>query len=367
MTSEIHNGYCQRNLKPMLALLAVLVVATIGWAIILRDKEGEGRRFRRALGAPGSVSAAAPSVAGAPLPAPAAAVNPVAATPSPAPALAAAPVAGRPAVDAVTMATPNGGVKFIAAAPSLPARMQPVAAQVRNAFNRNAFNAVSSLILPAVVSIHATRNPPASTPGPNVGAPFADPFDGVPEKLVRDKAYENVGSGVIVDSRGFIVTNYHVISQATDILVSVSGDATQDYPAVVAAVDPGADLALIRVKTAPPLPEARFGNSDAIQVGDWVLAFGSPFGLDQTVTQGIISNKRDSLVVGGVSFGAMLQTDAPINRGSSGGPLVNLKAEVVGINSAIYGPNGVFSGTGFAIPANRAKVFLAQNSGVFER
>jgi serine protease Do len=102
-------------------------------------------------------------------------------------------------------------------------------------------------------------------------------------------------------------------------------------------------------------------------VGDWVLAFGSPFGLDQTVTQGIVSNKRESLLVGGASFGPMLQTDAPINRGSSGGPLVTLKAEVIGINSAIYGPSGVFSGMGFAIPVNRAKVFLAENSGALEQ
>ena len=364
MATEIHGGYCQRNIKPMIALLVVLVVVTIAWSVVLREKGGAGRRFRRALGAPAVVPVLAPQQAAMPgSVAGVTAANPGAATPLPALAMAAAQVTrpGNPAVDVVTLATPNGGVKFIAAVPSTPARMQLVAA-------RNTFNTVSSLILPAVVSIHATRNPPtAATVAANAGMPFADPFDGVPEKIVRDKAYENVGSGVIIDSRGFIVTNHHVISQATEILVSVSGDAAQDYPAAVAAVDPAADLALIRVTGAPPLPEAQLGDSNAVQVGDWVLAFGSPFGLDQTVTQGIISNRRDSLVVGGVSFGAMLQTDAPINRGSSGGPLVNLKAEVVGINSAIYGPNGVFSGTGFAIPVNRAKAFLAQNSAVFER
>jgi len=94
-------------------------------------------------------------------------------------------------------------------------------------------------------------------------------------------------------------------------------------------------------------------------VGDCVLAFGSPFGLDQTVTQGIISSKRKALVVEGITYGDMLQTDAPINRGSSGGPLVNMSGEVIGMNTAIYGPGGVFSGTGFAIPINRAKIFLA--------
>jgi len=341
MATETSGGYCQRNMKPLIALLVVLVLATIAWAVVMRDKGGEGRRFRRALGAPASVPA-----------------------PSPVLTLAAAQgtgIVGNLGVDVVTLATPNGGVKFITAAPSTPARMTRVAGA------RNSFNTVSSLILPAVVSIHATRNPPAAaTVAANPGMPFADPFDGVPEKIVRDRAYENVGSGVIIDSRGFIVTNYHVISQATEILVSISGGAAADYPASVAAVDPAADLALIRVTGAPALPEATLGDSTTAQVGDWVLAFGSPFGLDQTVTQGIISNKRDSFAVGGVSFGEMLQTDAPINRGSSGGPLVNLKAEVVGINSAIYGPNGVFSGTGFAIPVNRAKVFLARNAGVFE-
>ena len=355
MATETRGGYCQRNIKPMIALLVVLVVVTIGWAVVLREKGGAGKRFRRALGAPAVVPAPPPQQAA---PAPIAGA-PLASTAASALSLVAAP--GSPAMNAVTMATPNGGIKFLDVALSTPARMQPIAAN-------SAFGTVSGLILPAVVSIHATRNPSAAaTVAANAGMPFADPFDGVPEKIISNKAYENVGSGVIVDARGLIVTNYHMISQATEILVSAPGEVPKDYPATVAAVDAAADLALIQVTGAPPLPEAKLGDSNAVQVGDWVLAFGSPFGLDQTVTQGIISNKRDSLVVGGVSFGEMIQTDAPINRGSSGGPLVNLKAEVVGINSAIYGPNGVFSGTGFAIPVNRAKVFLARNAAVFER
>jgi len=243
--------------------------------------------------------------------------------------------------------------------------MQLAAARPRS---QHVFNTVSALILPAVVNIHATRNELGNRAlGAGGGVRFADPFDGVPEKFVRNKAYENVGSGVIVDSRGLILTNYHVISQATDLLVSVSGRLTGDYPASVVAADPAADLALLKVSGAPALAEARLGDAHSARVGDWVLAFGSPFGLEQTVTQGIISNRRKSLVVDGVSYGEMLQTDAPINRGSSGGPLVNLNAEVIGINTAIYGPNGVFSGTGFAIPVDRAKVFLARNSSVFNR
>jgi serine protease Do len=359
MITENDRGYCQRNLKPLVVLLVLLVAATIGWAVVLRQK-GELNLVRRRVGAPVAGTGPRQAVAG-----------PVVQS-----VPAATPVVWN--VDAITKATPNGGIRLIAQtgdvgppaglvdSPGTAARMR-LAAAVRPQ-GRNTFNTISALLLPSVVSVHATRNQPANaTIDAEGAAAFVNPFDGIPEKLVGTKAFESVGSGVIVDSRGFVLTNYHVISQATDILASVSGDGEGDFLATVAAVDPGADLALLKLSNASPLPEARLGNSDAVKVGDWVLAFGSPFGLDQTVTQGIISNKREALVVGGTSFGAMLQTDAPINRGSSGGPLVNLQAEVIGINSAIYGPNGVFSGMGFAIPVNRAKAFLAENSNVLEQ
>jgi serine protease Do len=220
---------------------------------------------------------------------------------------------------------------------------------------RHVFNTVSSLILPSVVGIHAARNRSAGA------------FDAVQGNPVGAAVYESVGSGFIIDSRGYALTNYHVVSQAADLMVSVFGKLRRDLPASIVAVDSAADLALIRISGAPPLPEARLGDSAFVQAGDWVLAFGSPFGLEQTVTEGIISSRRRSLVVQGVSYGDMLQTDAPINRGSSGGPLVNMKAEVIGINTAVYGPTGVFSGTGFAIPADRAKAFLARCSHVLKR
>jgi serine protease Do len=323
----------------------MLVAATVAWALVT----GEGRGRHAAFG--GEVSAQRASAGKADWTGQSHQRSPA-------------------AVDAISHATVGGGVHVIAQpgqSSGATAFMQPAAAVAQG---RHAFNTVSSLILPTVVHIHATqsqlvrRNIPA---GAAAGARFADPFDGVPEKFVRNKAYENVGSGVIIDSRGFVLTNYHVISAATDLLVSVSGRINRDFPAKVVAVDAAGDLALIRILGAPALPEARLGNSTSTQVGDWALAFGSPFGLEQTVTQGIISNRRKSLTVDGVSYGEMLQTDAPINRGSSGGPLVDLNAEVVGINSAIYGPNAAFSGTGFAIPIHRAKVFLAQNSRVFNR
>ena len=338
MQAENNGAFCQRNLKPIFALLVLLVASTIVWAVVAKEQRGiahGGGGF-----SPGGLA-----------PAPGA----------------------NPTLDAVTSATPGGGIHFLAQPGMFPpsagvgatARMQPAAANPRSL---HAFNTVSSLILPTVVHIHATRSQTgAAAGGAGAGVRFAEPFDGIPEKFVRNKAYETVGSGVIVDHRGFILTNYHVISQATDLLVSVAGGIQRDFFAAIVALDPAADLALIKALGAPALPEARLGDSHVVQVGDWVLAFGSPFGLEQTVTQGIISNRRKSLAVAGVSYGEMLQTDAPINRGSSGGPLVDLNAEVVGINTAIYGPNGVFSGTGFAIPIDRAKAFLAQNSNVFNR
>jgi serine protease Do len=344
MRVENNNAFCQRNLKPVFALLALLVVSTIVWAVVA--KEGRGVALTGHAGL------------------------------EPAPGAGGLYPGANPVVDAVSLATPGGGIRFIGqpgmfpAAPGLGTagaapRMQLVGI---NPGSLHAFNTVSSLILPTVVHIHATRSQPGGAgAGAGVGVRFAEPFDGIPEKFVRNKAYETVGSGVVIDHRGFILTNYHVISQATDLLVSVAGKIQRDFPATVVAVSPGADLALVKALGAPALPEARLGDSNVVQVGDWVLAFGSPFGLEQTVTQGIISNRRKSLVVQGVPYGEMLQTDAPINRGSSGGPLVDLNAEIVGINTAIYGPNGVFSGTGFAIPVDRAKVFLARNSHVFNR
>jgi serine protease Do len=325
-----NKAFCQRNLKPVFVLLVLLVAATIVWAIVDKKEKRSGATNPKQTSAAGQEASGAKST-----------------------------------VDAVSTATASGGMNLVLqpGSPRSPARMQLAGGRVRNS---HAFNTISSLILPSVVSIYATRALTGSpTIGTGAGVRFADPFDGVPEKLVRKREYENVGSGFIIDSRGYILTNYHVVSQAADLMVSISGKIMGDYPATIIAVDPAADLALIKTSGAPTVPEARLGDSRSVQVGDWVLAFGSPFGLEQTVTQGIISNRRELLAVDKVSYGEMLQTDAPINRGSSGGPLVNLRAEVIGINSAIYGPNEVFSGTGFAIPVDRAKAFLAQYSSVF--
>src|SRR5216684_4454418 len=149
------------------------------------------------------------------------------------------------------------------------------------------------------------------------------------------QAERSLGSGVIVDKRGYILTNNHVVEQATKIQVQLSG-STQKYTAKVVGVDEDTDLAVIKIEANKELPVAKLGNSDGVQVGDWVLAIGSPFGLQATVTAGIVSAKdREHIGGAGHQFQKFLQTDAAINPGNSGGPLVDLAGEVVGINTAI--------------------------------
>jgi serine protease Do len=141
-------------------------------------------------------------------------------------------------------------------------------------------------------------------------------------------------------------------------------NAPQNYlPARMVATDTANDLALLQVSGDGPFPVASLADSSLLEVGDWVLAIGNPFGLGHTVTAGIISAKRSSIVIDGVMYGSIIQTDAPINRGSSGGPLVNLQGKMVGINTAIYAPTGVFNGTGFSIPSNRVGAFVARVLG----
>jgi len=166
-----------------------------------------------------------------------------------------------------------------------------------------------------------------------------------------------VGSGFVIDAKGYIVTNNHVIEDASRITVSLL--TGERYRGKVIGVDRETDIALIKIEADRALPVMKFGDSNAVQVGDWVLAIGSPFGLDQTVTAGIISKKeRDSQAF--TSFQRFLQTDAAINRGNSGGPLVNMHGEVIGVNSQIATLNGDYNGIGFALPSNDAKYVCEQ-------
>ncbi|MBF0426240.1 MAG: trypsin-like peptidase domain-containing protein [Magnetococcales bacterium] len=238
---------------------------------------------------------------------------------------------------------------------------------------RTRFAAVARLMLPSVVNVSATsmrlpENVPPPPPGvsgtpapqqqganPNPGLQFADPLSGV--------TTESIGSGVVVTEDGYVLTNYHVVEKSKHIYVTLfdaQGNNNQVLPAEVVTLDARRDLALLKVDPEMPLQPVAFGDSSQANVGDPVLAIGSPFGLDQTVSQGIISGKRKAINIGGVLHRGLIQTDAAINRGNSGGPLVDGNGYVVGINTAIFTTTNAFAGVGFAVPANAAREFLSE-------
>jgi len=168
----------------------------------------------------------------------------------------------------------------------------------------------------------------------------------------EDMRERSLGSGVIVDPKGYIVTNAHVVEKADRIRVKLMNDpATVTYDATVIGTDKETDLAVIKIDAKKALPAAKMGNSESMQVGDWVLAIGSPFGLEETVTAGIVS-ARGRNIVPQRQFQSFIQTDAAINPGNSGGPLVNMNSEVIGINTAIFTSGGGYQGVGFAMPSN---------------
>jgi serine protease Do len=179
---------------------------------------------------------------------------------------------------------------------------------------------------------------------------FGNPGEGTPEAQRRGFA---LGSGVVVDKAGYILTNNHVVDKADRIQVKFSEDPTQ-YEAKVVGTDPQTDLAVIRVEGKKDMVAAKIGNSDAVQVGDWAVAIGSPFGFQATVTTGIISAKERDIPGDSTQFQHFLQTDAAINPGNSGGPLLNIRGEVIGINTAIASRSGGYQGIGFALPINTA-------------
>jgi serine protease Do len=171
-------------------------------------------------------------------------------------------------------------------------------------------------------------------------------------------ASDKMGSGIIFDSRGYILTNYHVIVDTTDIRASVFGDRERAYPCEIVALEPKLDLAVIKISTPYMLPAATLGNSDMLEAGEEVLAIGCPFNLEQSVTHGIVSDTKRTVTIDGRIYEDLIQTDAAINSGNSGGALINTNGEVVGINVAIYAPSRVYCGVGFAIPVNQAKLLL---------
>jgi len=238
--------------------------------------------------------------------------------------------------------------------PAAPPPSQPAVMAVPATGRPDSFADIADAVKPAVVNIATLQ---ATRPGPG----GIDPFQAFLERyfgqsLPPEEPRQSLGSGVIVDPEGFVLTNNHVVENAQMIMVRVSED--EEYEARVVGKDPPTDLALLKVNARRRLPAARLGDSDALRVGDWVLAIGSPFGLEQTVTAGIVSAK--GRVIGAGPYDDFIQTDAAVNPGNSGGPLANTRGEVVGINSAIFSESGGSVGIGFAIPINLAKELVPQ-------
>jgi serine protease Do len=211
------------------------------------------------------------------------------------------------------------------------------------------FAEVAKRVEPAVVNIDTKSKVPdealkSEKPGNSTQDEILDFF----KRQARRPSF-SVGSGFIVDKSGYILTNDHVVDDAAKITVKLqNGD---EYVAKVIGVDDQTDLAVLKIEAGKDLPSVKLGDSNSTQVGDWVLAIGSPFGLAQTVTAGIISQTNRE-TPGGTLFQKFIQTDAAINRGNSGGPLVNMNGDVIGVNSQIATSTGDYNGIGFALPSN---------------
>ena len=231
------------------------------------------------------------------------------------------------------------------------AQAQPL--QTTDARGLPTFAPLVNEVTPAVVNISViTRSPMENNP--LFRDPFFRRFFGVPDQQKREQA---AGSGVIIDAaRGYVLTNNHVIKDAERAIVTLKD--RRQFTAKLVGTDPGTDIAVLQIE-APNLSALKLGDSDVLQVGDHVLAIGNPFGIGQTVTSGIVSALgRSGLSVEG--YEDFIQTDASINPGNSGGALVNLRGELIGINTAIIGPSGGNVGIGFAVPSNMARLVMNQ-------
>jgi serine protease Do len=226
------------------------------------------------------------------------------------------------------------------------------------------FVAIADKVGPAVVMIVSERVDKVKGYGFEDQMPFDDfweRFFGRPQERQKEQEYRSQaqGSGFLLSEDGYILTNYHIVENAVELVVTaLSGE---EYKAKVIGTDQRTDLALLKVE-AKGLPFAVLGDSGQLKVGEWVLAIGNPFGLEHTVTSGIVSAKGRQLGMGGnvPEYQDFIQTDAAINRGNSGGPLVNMRGEVVGITSNIFSPSGGSIGLGFAIPSNLARKVVTE-------
>jgi serine protease Do len=226
------------------------------------------------------------------------------------------------------------------------------------------FSRIASEVAPSVVNINTESTMRTRMRGGEQAPPGADPFDlfdrffnqGPFGSEPPDLRQRSLGSGMVVDSKGYILTNHHVVSRADRIKVKILDDPKL-YDAKVVGSDSETDLAVIKIEPDRPLKAVKIGNSTGLNVGDWVLAIGSPFGLEETVTAGIVSAQGRE-VDSSRQFQRFIQTDAAINPGNSGGPLLNMAGEVIGVNTAIATGTGSYAGVGFALPSNvAAKVY----------
>jgi serine protease Do len=224
----------------------------------------------------------------------------------------------------------------------------------------DSFADLAARLLPSVVNIATSQTlkaSPQQMPDLPPGSPLEDLFKNfLGPKPNAPHRVTSLGSGFIIDPAGFIVTNNHVIEDSDQISVTLNDGSS--LPARVVGRDIKTDLALLKVNPKKPLPAVRFGDSDTARIGDWVMAIGDPFGLGSTVTAGIVSARNRDINAG--PYDDFIQTDAPINKGNSGGPLFDMDGNVVGINSAIFSPSGGSVGIGFSIPSNLAKDVVAQ-------
>jgi len=212
---------------------------------------------------------------------------------------------------------------------------------------QESINKAVAVVRPSVVSIKAQKKKRAE--------------GGAPNAFIW---YESIGSGFFVDERGFILTNYHVVGGAESITVRLWRSQANEFSARVVHEDRSLDLTVLKIDSNERFPPAQLGDSDKIETGDWGISVGSPFGFEHSATLGIVSDLHRDLMIGGTSYRDMIQTDAVINEGNSGGPFIDIEGRVVGIATAIYAPQGTYTGLGFAIPVNRAKHFFSRVTGV---
>ena len=259
--------------------------------------------------------------------------------------------------------TPRSGPAAAAQRPLPQRSFTPSKPMVQNIGGNDSFATIAMNLRNSIVNISTTggggMKPTGTQNGttPDAGTvAFANPFS--------PRSRGSIGSGVIVRDDGYIVSNYHIVRGASSAVVTVfTNQGTQRYKADIVKMDEAMDLVLMKIAPPTPLKAAPFADSSQIRVADEVIAIGSPFGLDQTVSRGIVSALRKSLAIEGITHSDLIQTDAAINQGNSGGPLIGNNGTVIGINTAIYTPTGAFAGIGFAIPSNQVRAFMRDEMG----